>query len=125
MPFRENSIVAGGATRACRQVPGALGGKFAAAPVCPRVCGWLTALSSATVIANEATATGDLDQRHFPQSAAPPTAGPLPRKPAPVPPGQPVIPALGLPLPAGQPRNSDRRIARHFERFRYFPGRPA
>ena len=43
---------------------------------------WLIALSSVTVIPNEATATGDLDQRHFPQSAAPPTAGPLPRKPA-------------------------------------------
>src|ERR1035437_10233938 len=99
-------------------IPGAVCREFAVSPVCPRVCSWLTAFSSATVIANEATATGDLDQGHFPQSAAPPTAGPLPRNPAPVLPAQPVIPALVLPLPARQPRTSDRQIARHFERFR-------
>src|ERR1035438_3937652 len=52
---------------------------------------WLIALSSATVIPNETTATGDLDQRHLPQSAASPTAGPFPGEPAPIPPGQPVV----------------------------------
>ena len=68
------------------------------------------------MIANEATATGDLDQGHVSEPAAPATPGPLPRKPAAVPPGKPVVPALGLRSLSDQPGGSGRRSVRHLQR---------
>src|ERR1022692_2155345 len=82
-------------------------------------------LSSGTVIPNEETAAGHLDEGNLPEPAIPSASGPLPREPVAIPPGEPLLPALWLPVPSDQPGGFGGGRVRHHQRVRHFPRRPA
>src|SRR6185437_4714591 len=80
---------------------------------------------SATVIANEATPTGDLEQGDVSQSAALTVAGSLPGKSAAISPGDSGVPAVGFHAIGSVAGSAGSGQPGDFRRERNFSGRPA